>query len=165
MTMRSKLAIGIATIVTAVSLDSLTADVLEKLPRKVRLQFLQSLVVVDGHPAGARIDQVKKSLTGAEWKEFKAMFGWVASDHEGYSCIQGECKTWQGSICAPEYCHGGCLPLGNVLASAPQGARDDFLMALKFRDGRAVKPPLEKVRRHLKPAEAAELEKMLGEQR
>jgi hypothetical protein len=161
--MNFKLASRIVLILTFAAVSAGAADPLDKLPKKVRLQFLESLVIANGHPASARIGAVKKNLSRADWQSFKAMMGWSAlnADHEGYCCSgAGECKKCIEHICDPGKCTGPCKSLAELLQAVPVRQRNDFLMGLRFKNGRATSLPLARVRSHLKPAAAAELEKM-----
>src|SRR5438445_3751824 len=95
------------------------ADPLEKLPRDVRLRFLESLTINgSGRPASAWIGGVKSRLSPTEWQDFKAMLGWgqLEDDHVGYSCYKaGDCAKVTDHICDPSKCTGLTFTLGSKL--------------------------------------------------
>jgi hypothetical protein len=73
--MNLRLATRMILVLTFVSIGVVAADPLDKLPRDVRLRFLESLKIGNnGRPASAFVGDVRKHLSKAEWLHFKAMF-------------------------------------------------------------------------------------------
>ena len=91
------------------------------------------------------------------------MLGWgqLEDDHVGYSCYKaGDCAKVTDHICDPSKCTGLTFTLGSKLRVVSVAERAEFLLALRFDRGRATNLPLNRIRRHLKPADIADLEKM-----
>lgn len=131
--------------------------------KDARLKFLESLKIVNGRPAGGYIADAKKQFSKAEFQEFLSAFGWgtLGEDHQDYECVKaGTCGHANVFICDPAHCGGNGFKLGDVVRTLSPNERIEFLMSLRFANGRATNLQLDKIRRSLKPADIAELEKM-----
>jgi hypothetical protein len=105
---KSRISLLVLTLVIVGS-AAVASDPLDKLPREVRLQFLESLRIMNGRPASAKIDSVKKHLSAAEWQQLKSTFGWehLGAEYENMCCNPGgTCSPCIGYVC-DERCHGG----------------------------------------------------------
>jgi len=122
-------------------------SLLAKVPDRVRIGFLESMIFINGKLASARIYDVKQNLTSKEYKALKMSVGWggLGEDASGYACKgPGACTLMKDYICAPLACKGptpkfgGDLSVAWMVRNAPKPIRTKFLHSIDYRDGQLI---------------------------
>lgn len=131
-------------------------ELLQSCPDDVRRRFLQSVVLVDGKFAGARVAEIAEHLGQDRYRKLLSSLGvGTAADNEKYYCAsRATCEPSRTAICTRNCRSGvmrsaggqdsGYVSFDLLLKDRPDAIRNRFLDSLAIIDGRVTSPYLDR---------------------